>query len=125
MRVIRLTLLAAILAMTGLPSAAVAELALVMVQQPGCVYCLKWDTEISAKYPFTDEGMAAPLTRIQLHEPLPEGMVFDRPVAFTPTFVLVDDGIEMGRIEGYPGEDFFWALLGQMIDAQKSSTNGS
>jgi hypothetical protein len=34
---------------------------------------------------------------------------------FTPTFVLVEDGTEAGRIEGYPGEDFFWPLLAKLI----------
>ncbi|MDP2740647.1 MAG: thioredoxin family protein [Pseudorhodobacter sp.] len=108
------------LAAMMLPAAASAELLLVMVEQPGCIYCRKWDNEIAAKYPLTDEGKAAPLTRIQLRAPLAEGMVFDRPAIFTPTFVLVDEGGEVGRIEGYPGEDFFWALLGQMLIAQRT-----
>jgi hypothetical protein len=37
------------------------------------------------------------------------------PVRFTPTFVLVDEGREIGRIEGYPGEDFFWGLLERLL----------
>jgi len=40
----------------------------------------------------------------------------ERSVHFTPTFILVDDGREVGRIEGYPGEDFFWGLLGMMFE---------
>ncbi|EKD61172.1 MAG: hypothetical protein ACD_54C00365G0003 [uncultured bacterium] len=118
MRMIRLAVL--FFAAVVLPVAASAELALVMVEQPGCIYCRKWDKEISAKYSLTDEGKAAPLIRIQLRAPLAEGMVFDRPAVFTPTFVLVDEGVEVGRIEGYPGEDFFWGLLGQMLIAQRT-----
>ena len=34
---------------------------------------------------------------------------------FTPTFVLVREGRELARIEGYPGEDFFWGLLAAML----------
>ncbi len=34
---------------------------------------------------------------------------------FTPTFVLVENGVELARIEGYPGEDFFWGLLGMIL----------
>ena len=115
MRMIRSALLA--LALLVLPWAARADLVLVMVEQPGCVYCKAWDDEVSAAYPLTEEGKTAPLTRIQLRAPLPVGMQFDRPAAFTPTFVLLQDGIEVGRIEGYPGADFFWGLLGQMIAA--------
>jgi len=40
---------------------------------------------------------------------------------FTPTFVLMQDGVEIGRIEGYPGEDFFWGLLNQMIETAQPS----
>lgn len=113
----------ALLSVLGLivPFAAFADLALVMVEQPGCVYCKAWNTEISAIYPLTDEGKAAPLTRVQLRAPLPEDMQFARPAVFTPTFVLLNEGVEVSRIEGYPGEAFFWGLLGQMIDAEKAA----
>ncbi|MGP3698812.1 thioredoxin family protein [Rhodobacter sp. NSM] len=95
---------------------AAAELRLVMVEQPGCVWCAAWDHEIGPIYARSEEGRQAPLVRQQLRKPLPEGFVFSRPATFTPTFVLVDEGREIGRIEGYPGEGFFWALLGQMLD---------
>ena len=41
---------------------------------------------------------------------------------------LVDDGRELSRIEGYPGEDFFWGLLEMMLTehtdfAQPAKTN--
>lgn len=108
------------LALAVLASPGQADLRLIMVEQPGCVYCLAWDAEVSAIYPLSDEGKTAPLTRIQLHAPVPDGMTFARPAAFTPTFVLLNEGVEVGRIEGYPGQDFFWGLLGQMLDAQKT-----
>lgn len=92
-----------------------ADLALVMIEQPGCHYCARWDAQIAPIYPRTAEGRAAPLIRLRLRAPLPAGMVFDRPAVFTPTFVLIENGRERGRIEGYPGEDFFWGLLGQML----------
>lgn len=116
MRLIHSTLLTLLL--TAGPS--LADLRLVMVEQPGCIYCQAWNDEISATYPKTDEGRAAPLTRVQLRDPLPDDMTFARPAVFTPTFVLLDDGAEIGRIEGYPGQDFFWGLLGQMLDARNS-----
>ncbi|WP_343079465.1 thioredoxin family protein [Ostreiculturibacter nitratireducens] len=94
-----------------------AEMRLVMVEQPGCVYCAEWDHEIADIYPLTPEGKAAPLERAQLRGPYPEGVNLDMPPIFTPTFILLNDGTEVGRIEGYPGEDFFWGLLGQMMAA--------
>ena len=86
-----------------------------MFEQPGCIYCAAWNAEVAPEYPLTEEGRAAPLRRLQLRDPVPEGIELDRPPVFTPTFVLVEDGVEVGRIEGYPAEDFFWPMLGQLI----------
>lgn len=113
MRALRIPLLS--LLFVGLAAMARAEVALVMVQQPGCVWCARWNSEIAPIYPKTPEGAAAPLRRIELREPLPEGIALDRPAQFTPTFVLLVDGHEAGRIEGYPGQDFFWGLLDRML----------
>ncbi len=84
---------------------------LVMVEQDGCAYCARWDAEISEIYPKTPEGKFAPLRRVDLRAPLPEDLTFKGPVIFTPTFVLVEGGIEQGRIEGYAGDEMFWAML--------------
>jgi hypothetical protein len=108
---------AALLWMAALPAFA-AEL--VMVEQPGCVYCRQWNQEIAETYPKTPEGRAAPLVRVQLTDAQDGDIDFEtaRPVNFTPTFILVEDGTELARIEGYPGEDFFWGLLTMMLKAQ-------
>ena len=37
------------------------------------------------------------------------------PIHYTPTFVLVENGEEVGRIEGYPGNDFFFGLLQNLV----------
>jgi hypothetical protein len=97
------------------PVTALAEPRLVMVEQPGCVYCERWDEEIAEAYPKTREGQHAPLLRADLRDGPPEGITYDRKVNFTPTFILVEDGTEQARIEGYPGADFFWGLLSMML----------
>lgn len=84
---------------------------LVMVEQAGCAYCARWNAEISDIYPKTPEGQFAPLRRVDLHAPVPEDLHFNGPVIFTPTFILVEDGEEQGRIEGYAGDEMFWAML--------------
>lgn len=105
-----------LLAGSALASPAAADLTLLMIEQPGCVYCARWDRDIAPILPKTDEGRAAPLRRIQLREPVPDDITLDRPASFTPTFVMLKDGHETARIEGYPGDEFFWPLLRGMID---------
>lgn len=87
-----------------------------MAEEHGCYWCARWDEEIAAIYPKTPEGKAAPLKRFDIHSAYPADIEFASRVTFTPTFILVDDGVELGRIEGYPGEDFFWGLLTMMLD---------
>ena len=38
------------------------------------------------------------------------------PIRYTPTFVLIEDGKEIGRIEGYPGDEFFWVRLENLLE---------
>jgi len=96
---------------------------LVMVEQPGCIYCAAWNEEIAPAYPKTEAGEFAPLRREQLRA-LPDSLTLHRPVLFTPTFILVDDGgNELGRLEGYPGDNFFWPMLERMLaDASEFTT---
>ncbi|WP_050927664.1 hypothetical protein [Aestuariivita boseongensis] len=101
--------------MTWLPVAAWADTYLLMAEEPGCYWCAKWNSEISHIYAKTDEGRAAPLKRYDLRVDTPD-VDFTSKVRFTPTFILVQNGAEVGRIEGYPGEEFFWGLLKMMLD---------
>ncbi len=102
-----------------------AETFLLMAEEKGCMWCARWNSEIAHIYPKTPEGQTAPLRRFDVHQDDPEDVTFQRPVRFTPTFVLVKDGMETGRIEGYPGEDFFWGLLGQLFERARIDINAS
>ncbi len=87
-----------------------------MVEQPGCEWCARWNEEIAPVYPKTSEGGFAPLRRVDLRA-LPDDLQVARRVMFTPTFLIVDGGRELARLEGYPGEDFFWPLLADLLTA--------
>lgn len=95
--------------------AARAETFLIMAEEIGCMWCAMWDRQIAPIYPKTPEGRAAPLRKIDIHGELPDDVVLTGRITYTPTFILVDEGREVSRIEGYPGEDFFWGLLGKML----------
>lgn len=100
----------------ALPAPA-GELRLLMLDQPGCEWCARWEAEVGVVYDKTAEGRQAPLLRAPIRGPLPDGVRLARRANFTPTFVLLDNGLEVGRIEGYPGEDFFYGLLQRLIAA--------
>jgi hypothetical protein len=113
-RVVALALLAFLAGFSALgPSLAASDdhdletmpAALLMVDDAGCVYCRKWDREVAPGYENSDEGRAAPLVR----RPIRSADVTRYPgVRYTPTFLLLVEGREIGRIIGYPGPDLFW-----------------
>lgn len=89
-----------------------STLRLVMIEEPGCGYCERWHAEVGPGYPLSDEGRLAPLLRRDRREP--DASRFGR-IVFTPTFILTHDGHEIGRILGYPGADFFWSMLAELL----------
>ena len=86
---------------------------LMMVEAPGCPHCARFHREIGPAYPNTAEGRFAPLVRRPIDHP--EIARFSPPVRYSPTFVLLADGREIGRITGYPGQDFFWPMLAELL----------
>jgi hypothetical protein len=103
-------------------SAAASEL--VMYRRAGCVWCAAWDREIGPIYANSDIGRRIPIRFVDLDQQQDVTVLHDAPVRFTPTFVLVEAGREAGRIEGYPGEHFFWGLLERLasrVEAQPTT----
>ena len=121
---IRITL-AALAVYLGATLSAVAAPQLVMVERDGCHWCETWNEVIGPIYPLTPEGKFAPLQRADIHDGAPDGMQFARAVSFTPTFILMEEGDEIGRIEGYPGEDLFWMMLEKLLKDKTDYGAGS
>lgn len=84
---------------------------LVMFESSTCEWCEAWNNEIGVIYDKTEEAKLAPLRRVSIEDPRPQDLEQIRGIHYTPTFVLISDGREIGRIQGYPGQDFFWGLL--------------
>jgi hypothetical protein len=92
-----------------------------MYRRVGCPYCQAWDREVGPIYGKTDIGRRIPLRMIDLDRERSAVALKSR-VIYTPTFVLVENDREVGRIEGYPGDAFFWGLLEQLVRRLNSSS---
>ena len=84
---------------------------LLMIESVSCEWCEMWHEEIGTVYSKTPEGKYAPLKRIDIADFPPNSVAKIRLPNFTPTFIILNNGTEVARIIGYPGEDFFWHLL--------------
>ena len=90
-------------------SARAAEL--VMFEQAGCVWREAFDNEIGSIYDKSEDGLRAPLRRVDITQAPPADLAFIQVERLTPLFVLVDKGREIGRIRGYGGREMFWTQL--------------
>ena len=89
---------------------------LVMVEGDGCPWCDAFDREVAPIFTRASEGRRAPLRRIDLYKPVPADLSFLQIERLTPLFILVDEGREIGRIRGYPGQEGFWTQLSMLMD---------
>ena len=97
---------------------------LIMFETRGCIYCKKWHEDIGAAYPKSEEGKIAPLRRIEMIENFQDQFKLNAPINVSPTFVLVSEKSEVGRIIGYQGDEFFWFLLSELLAKYKSPPSG-
>lgn len=104
--------------LTALPAAS-GPLRLLMVEKPGCVYCAAWDRDIGPGYAASGPGRAAPLMRVDIHGPWPDGLALARRPFVTPTFILLDGGSEVGRLEGHMTADRFYPALSALLDGAR------
>lgn len=113
-----IVLAASVIALSVTVGSARADMILLMIEEPGCIWCARWNEDVGGEYPITPEGQAAPLVRAQIRDGVPDGITLASRPRFTPTFIVVRNNVEVGRIEGYPGEDFFWGLLGRILERE-------
>ena len=84
---------------------------LVFITSDHCPLCQAWERDVGRIYDSTPYAQHATLRRIDFTE-----IAFVLPklkdaVVGTPTFLIFEDGFEIGRIEGYQSSEmFFWAL---------------
>lgn len=93
-----------------------AQARLVMLERQDCPWCRRWLREVGeAAWNASDLGRRAPLRRVDVAQGLPADLAGIANWRFTPTFVLVHDGREAGRIIGYQGDLFFWQQAEALI----------
>ncbi len=97
-----------------------AALELLMFERAGCPYCLRWNRDVEPAYTASEEGRLAPLRRIDMDRREDPRVALKVPVHYSPTFVLADEGREIGRLIGFIDAATFWGLLSKMISDHRS-----
>lgn len=111
--------LAAVLTAVGSTVAAAADL--VMFHSRTCPRCAAWDRTVGPKYDTAAEARLLTLRRVDADSDTDGGVRLAEPVIFTPTFLLVACGREVGRITGFRNEAHFWNLLGLEVERHRAA----
>ncbi len=82
---------------------------LIVFESPTCGTCKVFKREVLPIYAGSPAGKVFPLWVVEKGEKL--SFRLNEPVTFTPTFVWVDNGVEVGRFSGYFGKEQFFNVV--------------
>ena len=81
-----------------------------------CAYCKAWENEIANIYLKTEFEDQFKLSFIDFSSNADfEKYGISKIVKVTPTFIFLEDKTEVGRIEGYNGQELFWWQVDEII----------
>ena len=81
---------------------------LVMITSSHCPWCEAFEDDVGKGYDLTEEALVYPLRRHDFYKAMPDDLAHLTPATMTPTFIVMRNGAEVGRITGYPGAELFW-----------------
>lgn len=88
---------------------------LLMVEEARCAICRRWHQEVGPGYATSTLGRRAPLLSVGMDGPFPDGLILGARPRGTPTFILIRDGVEAARHEGYRTPALFYTHLARML----------
>jgi thioredoxin-related protein len=93
------------------PVPQLGNLQLVVMEAEGCIYCTVFRRDVLPSYEESERGKDMPVRFVDVNDVVKSGIELVQPIDILPTFVVVKDNREVGRIPGYVGpEDFFHSI---------------
>ena len=101
------------LPLAACPSTAAADSQLIMVTSDYCSYCQAWELDVGKIYAESPYAPSLPLTRVEIGTKIPGGVILQKPVVGTPTFLIIHKSQEIDRQNGYIDAEMFWWWLSE------------
>ena len=89
---------------------------MLMITNKNCLYCIIWEKQIGKIYPKTDIAKKFPLQRIEVKNFINYKKYDLKKTNITPTFILIKNTKEKGRIKGYTNPEMFWWQVDEIMD---------
>lgn len=85
-------------------------------EAPNCGPCKVFKREVLPVYADSPAGKVFPLWVVDMGSKVPFRLA--QPITFTPTFVWVENGVEVGRFAGYRTREQFFEIVNQAASPQ-------
>ena len=87
------------------------SLKLVVIEADGCIFCEIFRSDVLPAYEASEQGKSMPVQFVDINDMDTTHLEFKGAVDIVPTFIVVKDRREVGRISGYVGpENFFHSI---------------
>jgi thioredoxin-related protein len=93
---------------------------LVVYSSEHCVVSRQFEKEVAGDFASGNASQTFSLRLVDI-ENAPADVTLSQQVTSTPTFVFVDQGVEIARFNGYPGREHFFRIVEGAADAFKAS----
>lgn len=92
-----------------------ADLELVVMEAPGCIYCTVFRRDVLPAYQASERAKDVPIRFLDVNDDSVAGLGLDQPVNIVPTFVVLKHNKEIGRLPGYVGPEAFFHTINFLI----------
>jgi thioredoxin-related protein len=92
-----------------------SNLELVVMEAPGCTYCGIFRRDVLPAYEASERAKDVPIRFLDVNDVSSTKIDLETPVDIVPTFVILKDNKEIGRIPGYVGPETFFHTINYLL----------
>lgn len=97
------------------PPAAATAMQLVVMEAPGCDYCALFRRDVLPSYETSERAKDLPIRFVDINDEEMTAIGLEAPVDIVPTFVVLKNNKEIGRIPGYTGPEYFFHHINYLL----------
>ena len=88
---------------------------LIVMEAPGCIYCTVFRRDVLPAYQSSERAKDVPIRFLDVNDAAVNALGLDEPVNIVPTFVVLKDNREVGRLPGYVGPEAFFHTINYLL----------
>lgn len=92
-----------------------ARYEIIAFEAQGCTYCAHFRKDIARSYERSERSKRAPVRYLDVKAGEVANLKLAGAITLLPTAVILRDGIEIGRIDGYTGRENFYRVLDTLV----------